>query len=765
MANINEILKQIKEAILGSEVRDSIHDAIEQCYIDGTKEGNTNMEVALARGLHDTLGDRLDSMEQKIEEQPDEPETISEAYITYEQFGAVGDGQTDDSWAIKQAHEEANRLHLPVKGNGSKKYLIKEHKCIPIKTHTDWNGAELIFEEDGPYDVENPFIILTSRVEEIWIQDLSGITINQETKEIPKLAGYGMCLVDVINENKKQYIRKGSNADSGHNQTDQFLIDNKGKVLSDIVWDFSNITSICLLPADEEVIYVGNATIRTKETTSQDTATYLQRGIQCKRSNTVIYGINHIVEESGVDTPKPSRGVLIFERCANIILKDSILSSRRYANELGTYEITCNKVVNMTLDNVADKYMLDTTKWGCFTSNSLKNLIVTNCRLSRIDAHRGAWGVQIKDSVLGHQGVRLVGGNDLIITNVINHATSFVAFRSDYGSTWRGKVFIKNVEHRPVIPDKEIGVLYFKNDMSHDFGYNCYMPQTIEIENYYLKNSISDTNEGAYKVFNFNDDALESRTSYPYKMRFPREIRLKKMRDARKDGFIIWSAVIAPFYAASDFVYKETGDRYSDTTKDIAIKQNCLIEIDTVLLNTKTDNNIFHIRGLGRHGTDEYLEVKNRVLPQINISNCKDVYMDLVAFPLILNVSKSIVQKSNLVANGSRSIAHFESCLFEANLEDPSVVCHRFNGITTDFVACRFEAPSYTSGSINVDTIMNTYSFLNHKNVTSGDSSFRSLCNFANCRIHTDIHPITLFPVLGEFDYNFNDCYGPKYKK
>ena len=34
MGLINEYLKKIKEAVYGEEVRDSIHDAIEQCYKD-----------------------------------------------------------------------------------------------------------------------------------------------------------------------------------------------------------------------------------------------------------------------------------------------------------------------------------------------------------------------------------------------------------------------------------------------------------------------------------------------------------------------------------------------------------------------------------------------------------------------------------------------------------------------------------------------------------------------------------------------------------
>lgn len=61
---IDNYLKIIKEGVFGRDVRQAIHDGIEQAYDDATANGNANMEVAKARGYAGTLAERLDQMEQ-----------------------------------------------------------------------------------------------------------------------------------------------------------------------------------------------------------------------------------------------------------------------------------------------------------------------------------------------------------------------------------------------------------------------------------------------------------------------------------------------------------------------------------------------------------------------------------------------------------------------------------------------------------------------------------------------------------------------------
>ncbi|HFI0454224.1 TPA: SGNH/GDSL hydrolase family protein [Streptococcus suis] len=63
MSGIDKHLEIIKNGVFGREVRQAIHDGIQQVYEDATMEhGNTDMEVAKARGGFDTLGYRLNDI-------------------------------------------------------------------------------------------------------------------------------------------------------------------------------------------------------------------------------------------------------------------------------------------------------------------------------------------------------------------------------------------------------------------------------------------------------------------------------------------------------------------------------------------------------------------------------------------------------------------------------------------------------------------------------------------------------------------------------
>ena len=61
MGNIVECLNNIKNAVFGKDVRNSIYNGIKQCYDDAIANGHTDMEVAQARNMYKNLNERLNA--------------------------------------------------------------------------------------------------------------------------------------------------------------------------------------------------------------------------------------------------------------------------------------------------------------------------------------------------------------------------------------------------------------------------------------------------------------------------------------------------------------------------------------------------------------------------------------------------------------------------------------------------------------------------------------------------------------------------------
>ena len=63
--------------------------------------------------------------------------------VTYEEFGAVGDGKADDQSAIVAAHAAANEKGLPVKAGDGKTYYIGGGAAVAVvKTDVDFGTAK-----------------------------------------------------------------------------------------------------------------------------------------------------------------------------------------------------------------------------------------------------------------------------------------------------------------------------------------------------------------------------------------------------------------------------------------------------------------------------------------------------------------------------------------------------------------------------------------------------------------------------------------------
>ena len=78
--------------------------------------------------------------------------------VYYSDFGAKGDGVTNDFYAMKAAHAYANEIGAKVLGDKDACYYIGKTggEMIIVKTDTDFQGASITIDDSiiNPCDVE-----------------------------------------------------------------------------------------------------------------------------------------------------------------------------------------------------------------------------------------------------------------------------------------------------------------------------------------------------------------------------------------------------------------------------------------------------------------------------------------------------------------------------------------------------------------------------------------------------------------------------------
>ena len=449
-------------------------------------------------------------------------------YVTYEQFGAVGDGETDDFGAIVAAHAYANENGLSVFADETAKYYISgADRTAVIKTNTDWSTARFIIDDTN---VEN---------RNAWLFNVAPSKSAKSIKVSPltmDAANIGTTLDEaslvVLTDNTvKRYIRKGANQNSGSNQTDVVLVDKNGNISSDtpLIWDFNNVSSATAYPIDEETLTIKGGKFTTIANNAASEYNYYSRGIVIKRSNTVIDGLYHDIVNEG-DTGAPYSAFCSISYCADVTVKNCTFTGHKKYNtigsagtsvSMGTYDIGGTMAVNATFINCNQTNdITDGDYWGIAGSNYCKNLTYDGCVFSRFDAHQGVLNATIRNSVLGHHGIKLIGSGTALIENTTVISSSFVDLRADYGSTWNGDLVIRNCKYYPT--DLSQHIIHAENEENHDFGYTCYMPQNIEIDGLFMHTI------GVNYMFNsVNSKHLVSSYNAEYPVVAPQEINVK----------------------------------------------------------------------------------------------------------------------------------------------------------------------------------------------------------------------------------------------
>ncbi len=322
---------------------------------------------------------------------------LNKGYVTYEDFGAVGDGCHEDYEAIYRAHKYANENGLPVKAKQGAVYYINsplvdgEIVTAEIKTDTDWTGAEFIVDDRdigvGPETVMWRGHMLFRAVADepkYKIEDretldrLSGV-IHPGSEKIDLGLPYPAMIVPYASTHKvfkRLYYTGGWKGSSMH---ELIVLDKDGNVSEEtpIMFDYGDIidcVEVVRLDVKPITIKGGKFTsvtntdniLRFKEDgTAYNIGGYIKRGININRSYTTVKGVEYYITGELPMTEQIDENLNIKHICCpyygffsasygdHITFEDCVLMGRRAYNyytggACGTYGLSgdcVNKIV------------------------------------------------------------------------------------------------------------------------------------------------------------------------------------------------------------------------------------------------------------------------------------------------------------------------------------------------------------------------------------------------------------------------------------
>ena len=420
-------------------------------------------------------------------------------YITYEQFGAVGDGVHDDFPAIVEAHNAANERGLPVKADDEKTYLIKgDGLCAVIKTDVDFGNAHFIIDDVGLEHYTTPIFQVVSDLKPEIITGVTTLAKGQKSLGVTLTC---RSLVQVVDSTENVYIRMGPNRNNGTAKTEMMVVGRNGDIeeTSAPVWDYGTITSMTAYPIDKGTLTIKGGNFTTIANQMPSEYTYNHRGIQIGRSNVVVKDMVHLVEGE-LDHGAPYSGFICIGTASDILVTGCTFTAHKTYQtigsaglpvSMGSYDLNAAYAVNIRWEHSRQTTDInDSGYWGLFGSNFCKNLSMDDVYFSRFDAHMGVKDVNLTNSTFGYMGVGLVGFGTLLIDSCEIRAHRIVSFRDDYGSSWDGDIIIRNTTFKPQDPNRSsISLISGFNDGTHDFGYECCLPSRIEMENVTIDDS------------------------------------------------------------------------------------------------------------------------------------------------------------------------------------------------------------------------------------------------------------------------------------
>ena len=440
--------------------------------------------------------------------------------IYYSEFGAKGNGKTDDFAAIKACHEYANIYGHTVNADANATYYIGKNKgaeTIEVKTSTNWHGCKIIFDDSQlmtgdaawwayTFKIASDYSIIEYTGDELPVE-----TIAKGATNIGWAPGYRAMVVFKDNT-RKVYIRYDALlADNGQDLREFVIVDKDGNIdpSTPMNWDFTNITSIEVLQLNSDSIVINGGEYDKStgvdnrailETRVFQNLTYTPEGyrrgtIDITRANVTFKNVVHqIVGEYDVEYGCSYDGFTHTSYADNVRFENITFQRYRvFDTRYRSYEVRAEMSNNISWYNCnMSNFFGDNGQvytYGMMGTNFCKNMEFDRVDFNTFDAHCGSYNVTIKNSTLVY--LSIIGCGKLTVENTTFYTTReapqthAIWLRTDYGSHYDGDieidgVTIKYADYREAEPEVALISAVWNN---HNFGYETVLGRSIKINN------------------------------------------------------------------------------------------------------------------------------------------------------------------------------------------------------------------------------------------------------------------------------------------